>query len=203
MKTKPNPGLKSAAATTRPASEIDDLSRHVAVESVPDHGLEMSIHADAEECAALAQRCGLVSVASLGADFRVTKTGRTRFTVTGILRARVTQTCVVSLEPFETEIETDIDVDFASVEIAARSPSARATSKSISAPAAPPPIQPDAPDPIIDGRIDLGALAAEFLVLSLDPYPRKPGTRFEASGIAADPERVSPFAALKKLEEKL
>ena len=33
----------------------------------------------------------------------------------------------------------------------------------------------DAPDPIVDGKIDLGALAAEFMILGLDPYPRKPG----------------------------
>ena len=33
----------------------------------------------------------------------------------------------------------------------------------------------DEPDPIIDGKIDLGALAAEFFALGLDPYPRKPG----------------------------
>ncbi len=33
----------------------------------------------------------------------------------------------------------------------------------------------DPPDPIIDGKIDLGALAAEFFALGLDPYPRKPG----------------------------
>ena len=36
----------------------------------------------------------------------------------------------------------------------------------------------DAPDPIVDGKIDLGALAAEFLALGLDPYPRKPGVAF-------------------------
>jgi len=36
----------------------------------------------------------------------------------------------------------------------------------------------DPPDPIINGQIDLGALAAEFLVLNLDLYPRKPGATF-------------------------
>ncbi len=38
--------------------------------------------------------------------------------------------------------------------------------------------QPDPPDPIVNGRIDLGQLAAEFLALGLDPYPRKPGVEF-------------------------
>ncbi len=37
---------------------------------------------------------------------------------------------------------------------------------------------PDPPEPIVNGFIDLGQLAAEFLVLGLDPYPRKPGAEF-------------------------
>ena len=32
---------------------------------------------------------------------------------------------------------------------------------------------------VIDGKIDLGALAAEFFALGLDPYPRKPGAIFD------------------------
>ena len=36
----------------------------------------------------------------------------------------------------------------------------------------------DEPDPVVDGKIDLGALASEFFALGLDPYPRKPGAVF-------------------------
>ena len=50
------------------------------------------------------------------------------------------------------------------------------------------------PDPIVDGKIDLGALTAEFFALGLDPYPRKPGVSFESP---EQPEAsVSPFSAL-------
>ena len=38
----------------------------------------------------------------------------------------------------------------------------------------------DRPDPVVDGKIDLGAVAAEFFALGLDPYPRKPGVEFVA-----------------------
>ena len=34
-------------------------------------------------------------------------------------------------------------------------------------------------------QIDLGALAAEFLALGLDPYPRKPGVAFDGARIRA------------------
>ena len=58
----------------------------------------------------------------------------------------------------------------------------------------------DAPDPIVDGKIDLGALAAEFLALGLDPYPRKPGAEFAPP--AADEPPDSPFDALAKIAKK-
>ena len=62
----------------------------------------------------------------------------------------------------------------------------------------------DPPDAIVNGAIDLGALAVEFLTLALDPYPRKPGAEFAASdgaGLAdhGDQDSGNPFAALAKL----
>ena len=57
----------------------------------------------------------------------------------------------------------------------------------------------DPPEPIENGRIDLGAVTAEFLALGLDPYPRKPGVAFE-SGPGRDPAD-SPFAALAKMKK--
>ena len=53
------------------------------------------------------------------------------------------------------------------------------------------------PEPLIDGIVDLGALATEFLILGLEPYPRKPDAVFEPPQDAA-PE-PGPFAALAKL----
>jgi len=55
----------------------------------------------------------------------------------------------------------------------------------------------DPPDEIVNGRIDLGALTAEFLALGLDPYPRKPGVSFDET--AASDRSDSPFAGLERL----
>ena len=65
----------------------------------------------------------------------------------------------------------------------------------------------DPPDEIIGNTVDLGALAAEFLGLALDPYPRKPGAEFAAltedpPGAPAAPSKVSPFAILKNARPK-
>ncbi len=57
----------------------------------------------------------------------------------------------------------------------------------------------DPPEPIVNGAIDLGALAVEFLMLGLDPYPRKPGAVFEPVIAPVDPAD-HPFAALGALK---
>ncbi|MGB7126998.1 MAG: DUF177 domain-containing protein, partial [Methylovirgula sp.] len=51
------------------------------------------------------------------------------------------------------------------------------------------------------GMIDVGALAAEFLALGLDPYPKKPGVEFTPVTV---PEESAgrPFDALKKLTDR-
>lgn len=207
MKAKSNPAAKQSgkphAGKVAQPSPTGNFVRPLLIDEVSDTGLDVSIEADAAECAAMAKSDGLVAIASFEADFHVAKQGPTKFKVSGVLRARVAQTCVVSLDPFETDVRADIDVDFAAVAATAASHGgAGSGSESAGGRAASDAAQLDAPDPIIDGRIDLGGLAEEFLILSLDPYPRKPGVQFDEIGLSGDgAEKVSPFAVLKKLKE--
>jgi hypothetical protein len=185
----------------RPLHEPSEFSRVVEVADIPAAGLDLTIRADSAECTALARRAGLVAVSNLSADFHLQKRKRSEVEVTGLLRARIVQTCVVSLEPFESEFESPIAVDFAGpaeTDVSAArfvgEPDDHSVASKVRS------AELDAPDPIIDGRIDLGALAAEFLMLALDPHPRKPGVSFDETGFAApDTEKTSPFAVLGTL----
>ena len=108
--------------------------------------------------------------------------------MTGAVHGELTQTCVVSLEPFEATVDEAVDVRFApeQEEGSARGAARETLSLSLA--------DEDGPDPVIDGKIDLGALTAEFFALGLDPYPRKPGAEFVAPPEPPPPD--SPFAAL-------
>src|ERR1700730_1907316 len=105
---------------TRPTSrvagakpEAQRFSNMLAVETVPDTGLDVKICVSEAERGVLAAQCGILSVPSFEAEFQVRKLGgRGRFHVSGNLQARVTQMCVASLEPFESEISADINVEF-------------------------------------------------------------------------------------------
>ena len=57
----------------------------------------------------------------------------------------------------------------------------------------------DEPEPLVDGVADLGVVATEFLLLAIDPYPRKPGVVFEPP--STEDSGANPFAALAALKK--
>ncbi len=196
MTAKPTPGAA-------PPRKIFSHPIHVA--DVPQGGLDVSIRADAAALRALAAADDLPNIASLEANFHVVPKGNDIFNVSGEVRARVTRICVVSLEPFDSDLVEPIDVDFAPAAEATAAPAAAASMTFLGGEEANPAPGRDPPDPIIDGKIDLGALASEFLALGLDPYPRKEGVGFEPPGGrdgAHAGEADTPFSVLRKLKER-
>ena len=169
--------------------------RPIRVDALPPNGLTQTIEANPAERAALAALNGLPAIASLTATLTVRRRGRDGAQVTGEVHAAITQVCGVTLEPFPATVDELIDLSFAPLEEAR--PKRRDSEPAEEA------VElggEDPPDPIVDGRIDLGAVAAEFFALGLDPYPRKPGVAFAAP---APPDgKESPFAALAKLKKK-
>ncbi len=170
------------------------LSRTVEVASIGE-GLDATVLAAPDECRALAGLNKLPEVKGLRATYHLRSERRGGVRVTGEVRASVVQVCVVSLDAFDADVVERVDVHFLPEAALAAERAARAD---LSPEALD--LEPDEPDPIVDGRIDLGALTAEHLALGLDPYPRKPDARFaEPAPRDADPD-ASPFAALKALK---
>jgi hypothetical protein len=169
-------------------NDTGPFSRIVRVDAIPKDGQTLTIEANPSERAALASLYKLPAIASLTASLRLERVGRDGARIAGAVHGELTQVCVVSLEPFAATVNEPIDVRFEpeSEADAKRRLSGEAHVFSID--------DEDEPDPIIDGKIDVGALAAEFFALGLDPYPRKPGVEFVARAESAPLD--SPFAAL-------
>jgi Large ribosomal RNA subunit accumulation protein YceD len=170
----------------------------VAIEDVAETGQHFDLVADDDTRAAVARVVGLRDLPRLEANFDVTRHGADGLHVSGRMSATVGQNCVVTLEPLTNEVEEDIDLVFAppppSVE---RKPGDDEAAEDGSER---PQRSWNGPEPLVGGGVDLGALATEFLILGLDPYPRKPGAVFEApQDVKPDP---GPFAALAGLKEK-
>jgi uncharacterized metal-binding protein YceD (DUF177 family) len=168
--------------------ESAPFRRIVRVEAIPQDGQTLAIEASPSEREALALLYRIPAIAALTATLRVERAGQGGARVMGAVHAEFTQVCVVSLEPFAATVDEDIDVKFAPQPEgnSGRRPLRETETVSIA--------DEDEPDPVIEGKIDVGALAAEFFALALDPYPRKPGVEFAAPAESA--RAYSPFAAL-------
>ncbi|MGX4771448.1 YceD family protein [Bradyrhizobium guangdongense] len=177
-------------------SQPDPWRSPVAVAQIPDTGLHRALEASGAERQAMADLAGLRDILSAHADFDVVPKSGGRVQVTGRVRARVGQICVVTLDPIESEIDEEVDLTFAPEAETRRLEDLIEQGQD----GEDPPEVADPPEAIVNGIIDLGRIATDALFLAIDPYPRKPGAVFEAEIIAPDPED-HPFAALKALQD--
>lgn len=178
-------------------SEPDPWRAPVIVAQVPETGLHRELEASAADRKAMAEIAGLREILSVHASFDVVPKSGGRVQVTGLVRGRVGQTCVVTLDPIESEIEEEVDLMFAPEAEARRLADLIEEGQDDEAPSE----VADPPEAIVNGIIDLGRLATDALFLAIDPYPRKEGAVFEAEVTAPDPED-HPFAALKALQDR-
>lgn len=173
---------------TQPTAE-HPWSVALAIHEVPDTGRHVELTADKTVRTAIAKTAGLRDLPRLAAAFDVTRSGD-GLRLVGQVSATVEQVCVVTLEPVENRIEETIDLSFVPVAAGADDPAAETQARIGSR---------DTPEPLIGGMVDLGAIATEFLILAIDPYPRKPDAVFEAPKTAD--ESGHAFAALAALKK--
>jgi Large ribosomal RNA subunit accumulation protein YceD len=164
----------------------------IAVDEISETGQHVQIEAPPAVRAAIAKLAGLRELPRLSAEFDLARRGAGA-RVTGQVSATVGQTCVVTLEPIENEIVESIDVAFAPQHEAAAAGDARVQVKQAKSGQEP-------PEPLIGDTFDLGALATEFLLLGIDPYPRKAGAKFASP--QAETTATNPFAALEALKKR-
>jgi len=153
-----------------------ELSRAVSVDRLP---AAVTVDASAAECAALAMRLQIPAVSSLWCRFVLRRRGDI-VVVEGELRAQVTQSCVVSLDPVEQSLNDRFELRFV--------PAGKERDDE----------DPESPDevPYEGGSIDFGEAASEQLALALDPYPRRDDAVLDP---AATDTSEAPFAALARL----
>lgn len=160
-----------------------EFHRPLALDRIGASGLDMTIEATPAECAALTERMRLPAVHALTCVYHLIRESRDLIAARGHLQARVTQTCVVSLEDFEATVEEVFQVRFV--------PAGEEADD----------IDPESDDeiPYEGNTIDLGEAAAEQLGLALDPYPRMPNAELPEADVEADPNPFAALAGLRRL----
>jgi uncharacterized metal-binding protein YceD (DUF177 family) len=158
---------------------MPEMPRPLAVSRI-GKGMSYDVVATAAECLALAARMDVPAIHRLSCAFELTPEGDEVIRAAGFLRASLRQVCVISLEPFDTEIAEDFRVSFV--------PAGTESEE----------IDLEADDEIgyENGVLDLGEAASEQLALAIDPFPRKPGVELPED---ADGPATGAFAALSSL----
>ncbi len=149
--------------------------------------------ASQDELAKMSSRIGNATCLELSARYTVRPKAGGRFIVDGRVRARLEQTCGVTLEAMFQEIDEPIDVVF---EEGLRG---RESELEVGFD----PLEDDPPEAIVNGRIDVGEIISEIVALAADPFPRSADSeleQWEAGGETAPAETSeNPFAKLKAL----
>jgi hypothetical protein len=168
----------------------------VSLAEVPETGRHFDLVADEATRIAIARLAELSGLPRLDAAFDLALHGRGGVHVMGHVSATVEQTCVVTLEPVENQIEEAVDLIFVPADAAVSAEGARRVESDGEETAI---LTEDPPEVLRDGMVDLGAIATEFLLLGIDPYPRKPGAVFQLDPSGDD--AAHPFAALAALKK--
>ena len=167
-----------------PLPQTPSFERVVQTDRIrPGDPVEARLTMDETDRARLATAFGVPGIAMLEGEARAARRAGL-IEVEGEVRARMTRECVASLEPMEEAIREDFLVTY--------------TERPAPLPEGETEADLDAPEPIEDGRIDLGAVLIEQVVLAMDPHPR-----IEGAEAPADPgagATVTPFDVLKQLQ---
>jgi uncharacterized metal-binding protein YceD (DUF177 family) len=148
----------------------------------------VALTANTDECVALAQRFGLVSISKLEAEVTLTPDGES-VGAKGRLRAEIVQSCAVSGEDLPVSIDEPIALRFV--------PAAPVTEEEVE-------LEASELDeiPVDDHAFDLGEAVAQSLALAIDPYPVGPDAeRVRKEAGLLDEGAAGPFAALAALKK--
>lgn len=159
------------------------------ISQIPPKGLDFDLTATPDDCKILQERFDLPAVKSLHVVGRID--GRDIIKVSGHITAIITQTCVVSMENFDSQMDVDFQEFF----------SEKGTDFSTEQDFDIDMDDEETVDLIQNGRLDLGEIVAQQFGLNLDPFPKKSEEVFEY--IEAEPQETrKPFANLKDLLKK-
>ncbi len=169
------------------ATFAPELSRLINLERIFHNRSQYAITASEMERIALARRFDLISLDILEAKYDVnpSETPRGGFYVIGKLHATVVQSCVVTLAPVMEEINADISIHVIDEKYALENS-----------------LDPDSGEDFeysVHGEIDLGEITAQYLCLSLNPYPRAPGADQDPT-LEKFKDKKNPFTVLEKLK---
>lgn len=170
-------------------TEVPEFSRTLSVDAFGSEPVVMAFAAKPGEREALARRFGILEIAHLKAEATIVREGEL-VRANGTVCAEIKQTCAVSGEALDVNIDESFDLRFSPDE---NLPEAEEIELSE--------IDCETLSYGHDG-IDMGEAIAQTMALSIDPFPRSPNADAEDYGLISE-EEAGPFGALKGLRDAM
>jgi len=164
---------------------------------------EVKIEANTAQRKALCHRLGVQEIKHLSAGLTVQRNQVNKsIEIEGKITADLTQSCVITADSVEEHVEEVLQAWYADTSGAVSLSKAKRDRLPDIEKAEQPIIEEvDDPEPVINGKIDLGELVTQHLSLSLNPYPRAKNAEWPETTNEDDEESAlydNPFAALKE-----
>lgn len=182
--------MSTAPTATSPLAYPVNIAR------LPARGMPLRIVANEVQRRELADTHGLLAVERLEAELLVSTWKSRGIRVTGSVRAAVSQSCIVTLEPVTSRIDEQITAVFAPEGSRLLRPDMDDGGEILLDAEG-----PDGPEPFTGNEIDVGALVEEFFALGIDPYPRKAGASLDAAKTADEEPRGPLQDQLRQLKK--
>ena len=178
---------------------MTELSCEISFEDLTSELREFQFEASDDECRALAERLGIPVLHHLkvtGGIGRVTAGGD--IDLSGHIQAALEQNCSITLEPIREDVNTSFSIRF-SDRISEDTPIGQIDEE----------LGERSFEPMPAGPVDVGEIAAQYLSMAMNPFPRISGVILDVSafeGVAIlseedDREARSPFSPLKKITD--
>lgn len=178
---------------------MSEFSRQIGLEGLKPGASEFEFEASEEECRALAARLGILDChqAKVTGSLALLP-GCRDIELKGRVSASVEQSCSITLKPVQEKIDTSFEIRF-SDQIEEETPIGEVEKWS----------EDSCVEPMPSGPLDVGEIAAQYMSMSINPFPRVPGAKLDVSGLEGvaimSEEAVcaaaSPFAKLKKIKD--
>lgn len=175
----------------------------VDAQTVTSNPQKVRIAASEEERKALCKRLDLATISSLSADVTLHRAKGSVIHVNGLMKANVTQSCSITMDPVQTQIEETFEGWYADQERIVMLAKARHERLGRLADSEIPILdESEDPEPLENGMIDIGELVVQHLSLAVDSFPRRRGLEEKEPvevSVAGEGSalRKNPFEALK------
>ncbi len=170
-----------------------EFSRVIDTRALAEEGETFRYEASDAERAAIASWLSLIALRRLEATVSALPVSGGGVRLKVAFTADVVQACVTTLEPLSTCLQEAFELLYLPENPRQKSAAAGGMTVDVD-------LDEDEPEVLIDDKIDAGAAITEHLVLTLDPYPRKPDAAPDSVQSAAGEAEDGPFSVLRKLK---